>query len=532
MDNLAGDVEKLGGAFDTALIQTGSGANDVLRGLVQTATFLVDGFGELPEPVLNVALALGVSTTAVLLLGGAVLRAAPGIAQLRMNLAAAGTSFGSLAGKVGLATAGLTVATLVVGYFVAESARAAANTDEFRESLDETTGSLTGYTRELVAKKLADSGAFEAAKEAGISQRELTDAVIEGGEALDSVYSKLNANNTVATFFTGVGIRAGNARTEIRSLSSSLEQSKRDWEDMTAAGDDSIPTLNDIAGAADDARGEIAGLSDELRNFGTLTYDVIDAELQFRQAIEEASSSVGEDGFSRTLDRATEAGRDNWNALLDMGRATNEYAAAAYDAHGSQDELNGILAEGWQRLYDQAIQFGATEDEAKSYADQLIATPTVISTRVGLDVSPALGELARLRESLSGNLSALNSLNNWRPSNFRYNAAGAMYLSGAPVQAFAAGGFPSGIYPYRQGGIHKFAEAGPEAYISFREQDRQRNVGIWREAGAMLGVWGMTQSQQNAQPSVQDNRSYAISVPPSPDPTYQANEIVRALRWS
>src|SRR5690606_23273330 len=30
-DNLAGDIEKLGGAFDTALIKTGSNANEVLR---------------------------------------------------------------------------------------------------------------------------------------------------------------------------------------------------------------------------------------------------------------------------------------------------------------------------------------------------------------------------------------------------------------------------------------------------------------------------------------------------------------------
>src|SRR5690606_29673608 len=42
MDNLAGDVEKLGGAFDTALIKGGTGANEVLRGLVQGATDLVD----------------------------------------------------------------------------------------------------------------------------------------------------------------------------------------------------------------------------------------------------------------------------------------------------------------------------------------------------------------------------------------------------------------------------------------------------------------------------------------------------------
>jgi hypothetical protein len=49
-DNLAGDIERLGGSIDTALIQTGSGANDVLRGIVQSVGFLVDSFGSLPCP--------------------------------------------------------------------------------------------------------------------------------------------------------------------------------------------------------------------------------------------------------------------------------------------------------------------------------------------------------------------------------------------------------------------------------------------------------------------------------------------------
>src|SRR5690606_24322344 len=36
-DNLVGDLERLGGSIDTVLIQSGSGANDVLRQLAQSA---------------------------------------------------------------------------------------------------------------------------------------------------------------------------------------------------------------------------------------------------------------------------------------------------------------------------------------------------------------------------------------------------------------------------------------------------------------------------------------------------------------
>ena len=52
-NNLAGDLEKLGGAFDTAFLKAGTGANEVLRDIVQGAESLVDSIGQLPAPVLQ-----------------------------------------------------------------------------------------------------------------------------------------------------------------------------------------------------------------------------------------------------------------------------------------------------------------------------------------------------------------------------------------------------------------------------------------------------------------------------------------------
>ena len=52
MDNLKGDIEALGGSLETVFIQTGSGANDGLRSLVQGATGLVNVIGKIPGPLL------------------------------------------------------------------------------------------------------------------------------------------------------------------------------------------------------------------------------------------------------------------------------------------------------------------------------------------------------------------------------------------------------------------------------------------------------------------------------------------------
>lgn len=72
------------------------------------------------------------------------------------------------------------------------------------------------------------------------------------------------------------------------------------------------------------------------------------------------------------------------------------------------------------------------------------------------------------------------------------NYDGGIYAGG--VKAFADGGFASGIYKGRQGGIHKFAESEMgvpwETYISGRASSRDRNIGIWQKTGQMLGVVG------------------------------------------
>lgn len=72
-NNLAGDLEKLGGAFDTVFIQSGGAANDALRGLVQTAEGFVDAVGQIPAPVLGIGTVLaGVAGGAALLAAGAI----------------------------------------------------------------------------------------------------------------------------------------------------------------------------------------------------------------------------------------------------------------------------------------------------------------------------------------------------------------------------------------------------------------------------------------------------------------------------
>lgn len=70
-DNLAGDLEKLGGSFETVFIKSGSGINDFLRGLVQGAEGVVDAFGKIPAPVLSIGtMVAGLAGASAIAIGG------------------------------------------------------------------------------------------------------------------------------------------------------------------------------------------------------------------------------------------------------------------------------------------------------------------------------------------------------------------------------------------------------------------------------------------------------------------------------
>lgn len=82
-DNLRGDLEKLGGSFDTVLIQSGSGANDVLRGLVQGLEGVVDVVGKIPAPVLAAGTGLAAIVGTAGLVGGALITIIPKIKETK-----------------------------------------------------------------------------------------------------------------------------------------------------------------------------------------------------------------------------------------------------------------------------------------------------------------------------------------------------------------------------------------------------------------------------------------------------------------
>lgn len=495
LDNLSGDVEALGGAFDTALIRTGSAANDSLRQIVQSATGVVDAIGDLPGPVLGVGLALGGIVAVIGLVGGAALVALPKIAEFKLAMQTLNLSGGRAALGLGIASGALLAAGIAFSIWAARQSEAVQQSNEFSDSLDKSTGALTDYTRDLVAKKLAEKGAFEAAKEAGVSQKELTDAVIEGGDALDDVLSKIGANNTPGNIFNGIAVRAGLASQSIRDLNNDLNTGKDNFQDQAAAADESAQSLEQIQGVAVETSDAVNDLSDDIRNFGSAQFDVEESTAGLYEAFDSLKENL--DAGSASLDVTTEAGRQTQSAMLDTARAANENAAAIAAVGGTNDEIAGALNAGRQRIIDARIALGDSAQAAQVYADKLIATPATVQTSVTLNgTEAAVANLDRVKQAIRDVINLVNSMPLFGGSSggSQSGRATVAQANGGLLDFYANGGLRENhvaqIAPAGSFRVWAEPETGGEAYIPLAPAKRARSLDIWQETGRRLGVDG------------------------------------------
>lgn len=537
LDNLKGDVEKLGGAFDTAMIKSGSGANESLRMLTQSATFLVDAIGGLPEPVLSVGLGVAAVAGAMALTGGAALTLIPKLAAAKAAFIALEVSGKSAAigiGATGAALGALMVAgSLIISHFADISAGA----KEFAGTLDQSTGAITKYSREMIAKKLAESNASDVSKLAGVSQAELTDALLENGDALDKIMSKITSKNTIAGMFDGTAVAAGNATSDLVKIQayvvqgqSELESYQESMDGVADSTDGQSQALETLGATAETTESSIESLADAIRNFGSAQFDLESASISFnaalndlaevygpasRDALIEQQMALGEtaeqaaataDSMIGSLDITTEAGQRTKQAMLDVASSANDFAAATLATGGSTQEVQGILDAGRQKIIDTRMALGDSAEAAQAYADKLIATPEAIQTAVQLSgVEAAKAQMDELVANLNSRVATIR-VNATNPNvGFGLgdgSANGNLYVDGAK-QAFANGGFPSGIYAGRPGGIHKFAEpeVGWEAYVSGKPGQEDRNRGILMDAASRLGMGTLMPMQTGSEAS-------------------------------
>ncbi len=503
-DNLAGDVEKLGGAFDSALIRTGSGANDVLREMVQAVTGLVDWYGELPAPVQQTALVLGVATGAVTLFAGATVFLRAKFIELKAQMDVTNTSMRGtalIAGGVGLA---LTAVLTVVGVLSQKHAEARAKAQAYADTLEAGTNRVTQATRDMVKENLTatDSwawlsnnfagSAFDAAEQLGIGLDQLTDAASGNADAISDIAratGDFNANGPEAhRIMQELGLSQADwtkavnkVEDAIKGENSSIEESVRVSKQKQDADRESVTTSESAADAylaeadaASDLESELRDLIGTIMEANGQNQDAEKSNAAWRDALagikddvesqkdayEKAHGSLR--GYSASLDENTTAGSANRAMLSDVAGAAQKAAEdqfavdkATMSAEEATKRYASTLAAQRQAFIDSATAAGFNSDKVAALADKIFAMPTERAFQMIADVAQAQGTI----------------------DNFIYRNANRTVA----IRIAAGPGGQGGITK-ADGGLVKFADGGTTKSEShFAQYARPGDWRIWAE---------------------------------------------------
>lgn len=347
MDNLQGDITKLGAAFQNDLIKGGSGANDVLRGTVQNVTALVKTISGVPQPVVAVGVVIAGLTAGVLLLGGGFLSIVPKIAATKAAMAElnlTGRSLGKMLGKGGLIAAGLIGLEGALAGASSSIQLTSAQVSDLNSRLNN--ADFTGINKEFVdangnITKMGDAlddlfspnffknyyggvaqlngvlknwtgidlGAWADTNKAKFAQlgtqlgetakkdlpqaaRQFQQFVKLAGGGSEKAHELLNAMPDYKAAL--IDLASGMGKTLSGQELLNLAQGKGTFAAKlaTKSAARQAAALAKLSGTAVDAKGDISDLAKEITNFGKAEFDAEDTDRALHQAIDDVTSKL------------------------------------------------------------------------------------------------------------------------------------------------------------------------------------------------------------------------------------------------
>lgn len=325
-----------------------------------------------------------------------------------------------------------------------------------------------------------------------------TRVLLDGmGDYKQTLIGLIEMSGGVADETTIMKWALGEAGTGMDVASAAAAAAEAEYAELTDALDGAVRALGDIAYAAmeagdqiDRAQSAVNRLGDAAKAEDASLYGLDDASIRLRDSMRDVETSH----------------RDAADAILANGGTLEEATAtwwAGRDAVIAMRVAKGEDEEAARAWADKNLgSAGEVEQALKDLADQITSMPTPEEIELRARNEQALAAIQAVIDRLGGfrskeiTLTTYNQMveqraPGWsvtqRPDSYRGNL-----FDRGQVQQFYRGGFPAGVYPGVQGGIHKFAESEMgvpwEAYISGRPEDHGRNVGVWMETGNRLGV--------------------------------------------
>lgn len=427
LDNLKGDVEALGGAFETALIDTGSAANDTMRTMVQAITGLIGLYNDLPAPVQGTALALGAAAAAVTLTGGAAAIAIPKWLEFKATVELAGWSMKGIAltaGTAGLALGGL---FLIVGELAGQYQRGQQRAQAYADTIEAGAKKVSDAARDIAIDELAKGGelltfnwqsAYDAAEKLGVGADVVTDAALKNGDAIDKLavyydalagdqdaFNKIQADTGMNAYETRLALEAltngiGQQNAAIDEAVRLKGQEEEANSGATASAESAAEAYQAEVSAVTDLNSQLTDLIDQINAANGVGQDAVTANARYQSALEGLSAEVERNGT--TLDQNTAAGSANAAALAELAGSAQTAAQAQFEqdqatmsADAAATKYLDTLAAQRQAFIDSAINAGYNADEVYKLADQIFRMPTEKEFEAIVETATAQSELDR-----------------------------------------------------------------------------------------------------------------------------------------
>ncbi|TCO57118.1 phage tail tape measure protein [Actinocrispum wychmicini] len=360
--------------------------------------------------------------------------------------------------------------------------------DDLTRAIKDDGDALGQNTRAWTVNKLEKDDAFGKAKQLGISEGELTNALMSQGSALDDLKTKLQGiiqaridldqKNNQGSSFSGRDVRemdsTGTAAQlllkELEGLTGQLNASKdaadrqssalhqsADHLDAVALGaikadgstGDLVSTSKKAADAMDAEKNEAKLLTDQLDLLNGGNIDATKATVRYKDSVDAAALALKDNG--RSLDMNNDKGRKNISAILDAVTAAQDHAKAVAQQTHSVEAGNKAFADDVAALQAVLAKAGLTKDQIQELTNKYMQVPKDISTNVTADTSQAENALGRLYHDLG----ALNPM---------------MDRIGAKTNKLRAHG---GLVTYAHGGLAHFGPGGP---VSGRGSDTSDDI--------------------------------------------------------
>jgi TP901 family phage tail tape measure protein len=395
MDNLKGDLEKLGGAIDTVLIEAGSEANGALRAMTQAATDTVSALGNMPPVVSQVSIGAGglaiAATAAVAGLGTFI----PMARNVKGAMDGMGGAWSSLAGTMTMrnfasmaAGAGILAGAFVLVSSQLEGAkrRAKEANDVFRSSLEAPTdlAGFVSYNAAIETELNRLQGRLDAAYmdvEGGAGNivhgwQRFSEAVGIWGEdviyetterlkdLIDTQHVAASEGMAYATIVDDIGKRYGWTTEQVEAFADAngidLASSAASAIAILAEEGNAVEVVNGALSLTPAAASNVAGVLD---NELTPAMDAaVTATISAPPVVTETSDAM------TTLGDSSASTADKIDALTSIVEAFIGIALGEGEASDAlQSSINGIgeaaAAAGWN--------FHGTTDEAIAFRDQM-----------------------------------------------------------------------------------------------------------------------------------------------------------------